>query len=416
MKVRRSTAVAVVTSLAVAALAGCAATAEGDASGSGSGSTKTLTVWVDANRVEELKDIAAKFEEDKGISVKLVQKEYGDVMKEDFVKQVPTGKGPDVIIGGNDWLGLFVQNGVVAPLELGDAASDYADVALQALTYDGTTYGLPVSIENIALVRNKALASSTPATWDELVSEGQRIVASGAAQYPVIIPSGPESDPYHLYPLQSSYGAPLFGVDAEGGFDPKQLLIGNPGGEEFAAKLVEWGAEGVLNTNVTGDIARDEFAAGKSPYMLSGPWNLPAFKEGGIDYAIEPIPQAGPEKPTPFVGVQGFFVSAKSENPLAANEFVVNYLGTEEVQLALYEAGGRPPALTSAFEIASKDNPDVGAYGEIGRSGIPMPGIPEMGAVWNYWGATEAALVNNTAGDPAAAWATMAQRIAADIG
>lgn len=414
MKVRRITAVAVVAGLAVTALAACSAT--GDGGTSGTDSKKTLTVWVDSNRVEELKDIAAKFEEDKGISVKLVQKEYGDVMKEDFVKQVPTGKGPDVIIGGHDWLGLFVQNGVVAPLELGDAASDYADVALQALTYDGTTYGLPVSIENIALVRNKALATSTPATWDELVSEGQRIVATGAAQYPVIIPSGPESDPYHLYPLQSSYGAPLFGVDDEGGFDPQQLLIGNPGGEEFAAKLVEWGAEGVLNTNVTGDIARDEFAAGKSPYMLSGPWNLPAFKEGGIDYAIEPIPQAGTEKPTPFVGVQGFFVSAKSENPLAANEFVVNYLGTEEVQLALYEAGGRPPALTSAFEIASKENPDVGAYGEIGKTGIPMPAIPEMGAVWNYWGATEAALVNNTAGDPAAAWATMAQRIAADIG
>jgi len=401
--------------MAALALSGCTAAGSG-ASGSDGGSKKTLTVWVDANRVDELKDIAAQFQKDKGITVKLVQKEYGDVMKEDFVKQVPTGKGPDVIIGGHDWLGLFVQNGVIAPLELGDAASDYADVAIQAMSYEGTLYGLPASIENIALVRNKALAPSTPANWDDLIAEGQKIVASGAAQYPVIIPSGPESDPYHLYPLQASYGAPLFGTNDDGSFNPKDLLIGNPGGEKFAAKLVEWGAEGVLNTNITGDIARDEFAAGKSPFMLSGPWNLPAFKEGGIDYAIDPIPQAGPEKPTPFVGVQGFFVSAKSENPLAANEFVVNYLGTEKVQLALYEAGGRPPALTSAFEIATKSNPDVGAYGEIGRDGVPMPAIPEMGAVWNYWGSTQAALVNNTAGDPAKAWATMAQRIAADIG
>ena len=69
--------------------------------------------------------------------------------------------------------------------------------------------------------------------------------------------------------------------------------------------------------------------------------------------------------------------SAKSENALAANEFVVNYLGSEEVQLALYEAGGRPPALTSAFEIASAENPDVGAYGEIGLTGVPMPQLAE---------------------------------------
>ena len=93
------------------ALTGCAS---GGSTGSDSGS-QTLTVWVDPNRAEELKDIAAQFEEDKGITVKLVQKEYGDVMKEDFVKQVPTGKGPDVIVGGHDWLGLghYVNPGSV---------------------------------------------------------------------------------------------------------------------------------------------------------------------------------------------------------------------------------------------------------------------------------------------------------------
>lgn len=413
MRVKYGTTTALVASGLAAALAltGCSS---GGSVGS-SGDSQTLTVWVDPNRAEELKEIAAQFEEDKGVAVKLVQKEYGDVMKEDFIKQVPTGKGPDVIVGGHDWLGLFVQNGVVAPLELGDTAADYSEVAIQAMSYEGTTYGLPVSIENIALVRNTALASSTPASWDELVAAGKSVVASGAAQYPVLVPSGAESDPYHLYPLQTSYGAPLFGTNPDGSYNPDDLLIGGPGGDEFAAKLVEWGAEGVLNTNITNEIARDEFAAGKSPYMLSGPWNLPAFQEAGIEYAIDAIPQAGPEAPTPFVGVQGFFVSAKSENALAANEFVVNYLGSEQVQLALYEAGGRPPALLSAFEVASAENPDVGAFGEVGQSGVPMPAIPEMGAVWNYWGATEAALVNNTAGDPAAAWQTMSERIAADI-
>jgi arabinogalactan oligomer/maltooligosaccharide transport system substrate-binding protein len=413
MKVNRTRlAVTAALSLAVGiGLVGC--TPSGDSGDGEKGGT--LIVWVDANRVTELKGIAEQFETDKGITVDLVQKEYGDVMKEDFVKQVPTGKGPDVIIGGHDWLGLFVQNGVVAPLELGDRAADYSEVGIRAMSYEGTLYGLPVSLENVALVRNTALADSTPATWDELVAAGQAAVAAGTAQYPVIIPSGPESDPYHLYPLQTSFGAPLFGLSDDGSYNPDDLQIGSAGGDAFAAALVKWGSEGVLNTNITGDIARDEFAAGKAPFMISGPWNLPAFQEAGIDYAIEPIPAAGPQDPTPFVGVQGFFVSAKSKNPLAANEFVVNYLGTEEMQLALYKAGGRPPALTSAFDIASAENPDVGAYGAVGLAGVPMPSIPEMGAVWNYWGATEAALVNNTAGDPTSAWQTMAGRIQADI-
>ena len=90
-------------------------------------------------------------------------------------------------------------------------------------------------------------------------------MASGAAQYPVLVPSGLESDPYHLYPLQTSYGAPLFGTNPDGSYNPEDLLIGSPGGDVFAQKLVEWGQEGVLNTNITNEIARDEFAAGKSP-------------------------------------------------------------------------------------------------------------------------------------------------------
>lgn len=417
MKVNRTAAAVLAAgSLVIAtALTGCSSDASTDDPTTSAGATAELTVWVDANRATELQDIAEKFKADTGITVKLVQKEYGDVMKEDFVKQVPTGMGPDVIIGGHDWLGLFVQNGVVARLELGDAAAGFPDVALRAMSYEGVTYGLPVSLENIALLRNTALADSTPATWDELVAAGQAVVDEGRATYPVLVPSGPESDPYHLYPLQTSFGAPLFGTDADGSYNPDELLIGSDGGNAFAAKLVEWGQAGVLNTNITGDIARDEFAAGKSPYMLAGPWNLPAFKEAGIDYAIEAIPPAGDQAVTPFVGVQGFFVSAKSKNALAANEFVVKYLGSEEVQLALYEAGGRPPALTSAFDVAAATDTDIGDFGEVGLSGVPMPSIPEMGAVWNYWGATQAALINNTAGDPTAAWQDMAAKIQADI-
>ncbi|GHG54300.1 sugar ABC transporter substrate-binding protein [Flavimobilis marinus] len=416
MKVNRTAAVFVASSLALAAaLGGCSSSTSSDDPLASTTSSAELTVWVDANRATELEEIAAKFEADKGIAVKLVQKEYGDVMKEDFVKQVPTGKGPDVIIGGHDWLGLFVQNGVVARLELGEAEAGFSDVALRAMSYEGITYGLPVSLENIALLRNTALADETPATWDALIAAGEAVVEAGDAEYPVLVPSGPESDPYHLYPLQTSLGAPLFGVKEDGSYDPADLQIGSAGGEAFAAKLVEWGEAGVVNTNITGDIARDEFAAGKAPFMLSGPWNLPAIKEAGVDYAIESIPPAGDKPLTPFVGVQGFFVSAKSENALAASEFVVKYLGSEEVQLDLFAAGGRPPALTSAFEIAAAQDPDVGSFGEVGLDGVPMPSIPEMGAVWNYWGATEAALINGTAGDPGVAWSEMAAKIEADI-
>lgn len=369
----------------------------------------SLTVWVDADRAGVLEDIAAQFEEERGVTVELVTKDFGAI-RDDFITQAPTGNGPDIIVGAHDWLGKLVQNGVVAPLELGDKASEFQEVAITAMSYEGQNYGLPYSVENIAMLRNVDLAADVPATFDDLIAAGE---ASGA-EYPFLVGLDPAAaDPYHLYPLQASFGAPVFEITADGTYDPTALALGNEGGEAFAIQLAEWGAAGILNTNISGDIAREEFVAGKSPFFLTGPWNLPAIQDAGINYSIDPIPSAGGETASPFVGVQGFFISSRSENTLAANEFLVNYIGTEAVQTALYEVGGRAPALLTAFE-AAKSNADVAAFGEVGANGNPMPNVPAMDVVWSDWGSTEVAIINGQ-GDPVELWRAMVESIQSKI-
>ncbi|MBH0099902.1 maltose ABC transporter substrate-binding protein [Salinibacterium sp. NSLL150] len=395
-------AVGALTVTASLVLTGC--TAASDTADNSAGTGEALTVWVDADRAAVLKDAAADFTAETGVEVKLVQKEFGDI-RDQFIAQVPTGKGPDVVIGAHDWLGTFVTNGVVAPVELGDKADAFQDVGITAMSYEGQVYGVPYSIENIALVRNTALAPSTPATFDEMVTMGE----AAGTEYPFLVGLDPEAaDPYHLYPFQTSFGAPVFGTAADGSYDADALEIGNDGGDKFAAWLGEQGAAGVLNTNITGDLAKEKFIAGESPFYLTGPWNVPAAVEAGIDVAIDPIPSAGGETAQPFVGVQGFFVSSKSENALAANEFIVNYMGSEEVQTALFEVGGRAPALTASFEAASAD-PIVAGFGAVGENAVPMPSIPAMGAVWEFWGVTEAAIING--GDATSLW----QKMSGDI-
>ena len=77
------------------------------------------------------------------------------------------------------------------------------------------------------------------------------------------------------------------------------------------------------------------------------------------------------------------------------------------MQTALYEVGGRAPALTSSFEAAVEGDPITAGFGEVGANAVPMPSIPEMGAVWQFWGVTEAAIINGTGGDPVALWDKM---------
>ncbi|WP_144792592.1 maltose ABC transporter substrate-binding protein [Microbacterium paludicola] len=390
-------------------LAGCAGNS-GESDSGDAGFSGEITVWVDADRAGVLEDAAEAFTEDTGVKVSLVQKEFGEI-RDQFVQQVPTGEGPDVAVGAHDWLGVLSTNGVVAPVELGDKAAEFEQVAIDAWSYEGQTYGVPYAIENIALLRNTELVPEAPTDFADMIAKGE----AAGTEYPFLVGLDPEAaDPYHLYPFQTSFGAPVFGTASDGSYDPADLQIGNEGGTAFATWLGEQGAAGVLNTNITGDLAKENFNSGKSPFFLTGPWNAPDAIDAGLDIAVDPIPSAGGEDAQPFAGVQGFFLSAESENRLAANEFLVNYIGSEDVQTALYEVGGRAPALSSAFEAAVAGDPITAGFGEVGANAVPMPSLPEMGAVWEFWGVTETAIING--GDPASLWAKMAADIQAAIG
>ncbi|MDI3212766.1 extracellular solute-binding protein [Arthrobacter sp. AL12] len=252
-------AISVAAALALSACGGAAATAPATATATATPDLKaagagTITMWVDAERSPALKDITAKFQADTGIEVKHVVKDFA-AARDDFITQVPTGKGPDLIVGPHDWVGKFVLNGVIAPVELGDKTSGFQDSAVKAMTFNGSVYGVPYAIENIALLRNTDMVPAAAKTFDEVISNGKKAVADGKATFPFLVGMDPsQGDPYHLYPRQASMGSQVFGLAADGGYDPKQLLIGDAAGVEFAKKLAAWGDAGekIINSNRPG--------------------------------------------------------------------------------------------------------------------------------------------------------------------
>ena len=78
-----------------------------------------------------MRKVAEQFKSDTGVTVKLAVKDFAKI-PDDFITQAPTGKGPDAAIAAHDATGRMVQNGVIAPLELGEISA-YQDVAIQAL-------------------------------------------------------------------------------------------------------------------------------------------------------------------------------------------------------------------------------------------------------------------------------------------
>ena len=361
----------------------------------------TLTIWADDTRFSQVGTFAEDFTTNTGVKVNVVQKSEAD-MDTEFTTQVPTGNGPDLIVMAHDKLGALVANGVVAPVDLGEAKSNFADVAVKAVTYNGQTYGVPYAVESVALVRNNALTRDTPTTYDDMIASGK----TAGVEYPFIIQMGDKGDPYHFYGFQTSFGAPVFNTNADGEYT-SELAMGASGGTDFATWLKAQGDAGVFSPSITADIAKQAFLDGKAAYTVTGPWNVAAFREAGMDVSVLSIPSAGSQAAQPFVGVQMFYQSAKSANPVAAKQFF-NYLATPEAQEEMQKLGGRASAMPAV--AAKSDDQDIKDFAKVAESGALAPAIPAMDSVWNFWGQTEANIVSGTE-TPAEGWATMVTNI-----
>ncbi len=392
-------------------LVSCSSGDTGEEGGTAAGENGTLTVWTDANREPAIAAAAEAFEDETGVAIELVEKNFEDI-RNDFTNQVPTGEGPDITIGAHDWLGSLVQAGVVATLDPGEVASSFEQVSLDAFTYDGQLYALPYSLETIALIQNTALVGETaPATWDELVSSAQ---AAGAERPFVINTGGQEGDAYTMYGFQSSFGASAFVQDASGSYTSEVAMGGAPG-QAFAQWLGAHGetGSGEISTTIDYDTNNELFADGRAAYTVQGPWAIDALTSAGAEVAVNPIPSAGGQPAAPFVGVQGFYVSSQSDNALLAQEFLLNYLATEDAQRALYEADPRIPAWSSLAEEVSSD-PIIAGFVASSQTGVPMPSFPQMGSVWDLWNASQVQIIRGA--DPVATWDQMVADVQAAIG
>jgi arabinogalactan oligomer/maltooligosaccharide transport system substrate-binding protein len=360
-----------------------------------------LVIWTDDLKIDAVKEIATGFGETNGISVDV--QAITDTQS-NFVTANTAGNGPDVVLGAHDWIGNLVQNGAIDPLQLTpDQLGAYSDVAVKATTYDEQLYGLPYGVESLVLYRNTDIVPDAPATLDDAFAAGQAAVAAGKAESPFNLPIGEQGDAYHMQPLYTSAGGYVFGRNAEGDYDPADLGVGSPGSIEAAKKIASLGEGGskVLSRSVSGDNSIALFAAGKAPFLLSGPWAKADVEKAGFGYAIQPVPGfAGMAPAKPFAGVQAFFVASKGKNKAFAQEFVANTMNTPEAMQTMFDKANLPPALTALQESAGASDPDLKAYLDAANSGEPMPAIPQMQAVFEPLGKAYAAIVGGA--DPAA--------------
>ena len=337
-----------------------------------------LVIWADDTRAPILEALSADFEATYGVGIEVVLVGFGDI-RANLAVQAPAGEGPDILIGAHDWLGELVTSGLLAPIDLAGLESQFTDASLAAFTYEGELYGMPYAVENVAFVRNTDLVPEAPATWEEVRAITEELAANGQGGF--VMQRG---DAYHYFPVMTAFGGFVFEQNADGTYNPDVVGIDSEGSLAAAAFMEGMIADGLMPGDLDWDTMHAQFEQGAAAMFITGPWALDRLRASGVPYAISAIPAGDAGEGQPFLGVQGFMISAFSENQALAQAFLTEFIATQEVMEELQTAGGRPSAFIAA--AATIKDPDQLAFSEIGANGLPMPAIPQMSAVWGSWG------------------------------
>ncbi len=344
---------------ALFALTGCSTGSETQAQLSGI----NLTMWVDAELKPAAEVIAQQVRSNTGHTMTLVEKDFASIEAE----LLESGESaPDLFIGSSEWTDRLASNGFVA--SLGDAKlAGFSDAVVRGTSFAGSLYGVPYSIESLALVCDAERVASQPRTGEELIALGYRVVLN------------PGGDAYTMLPVQSSFGILPLALDEFGDWQ-ESTGFGATRGVEFATWLSENKdsfREIDYSTAVTG------FVNGNQPCLLTGPWALNEIRERvQFEPKVYNFPSFGGEPALSFSSARAVFVSGFSKN-LEASKEVARYFSTEAVQQLIFQQIGRVPAMETA--AAKTADPLVEGFSRAGSQTLVLPGSGAMQNTWVPW-------------------------------
>ncbi|MFN2549276.1 MAG: extracellular solute-binding protein [Myxococcales bacterium] len=341
-----------------------------------------LVVWHSYRAAEKsaIEKVAASFNASHpGIKVTTLAVPY-DAFADKISAAVPRGKGPDIFIYAQDRLGGWIEAGnTVEPIDffVDDATkARFIPSTMEAMTYRGTVWGLPVNYKVITLIYNKKLVQKPPATTTELVTLAKKLTDKASGRFGLAYWY---SDYYYHAALQNAFGGRVF----EG--NTAKPVLNAPENVKGLELLVSWIDEGILPAEPSTALITALFNGGKAAMIFTGPWFLGEI-DPGIDWGLAPLPkvvEAGGKPLRPWMTVEGAFIAAPSNHKDAAYEFVKFLTDLESAKVMALE-GRQSPSNKAAYDDPKVANdPVLKAFRTQVEVAVPMPNLPEMTMVWS---------------------------------
>jgi arabinogalactan oligomer/maltooligosaccharide transport system substrate-binding protein len=303
-----------------------------------------------------------------------------DAFADKISAAVPRGKGPDVFIYAQDRLGGWIEAGnTVEPVDffLDDATkARFIPSTMEAMTYRGSVYGLPLNFKVITLIYNKKLVQAPPRNSTELVQLAKKLTDKAAGRFGLAYSYG---DFYYHACLMNAFGGRVF----DAGTRP---VLNNAENVKSLKLLTQWiKKDQILPAEPSTALVTALFNEGKAAMVFSGPWFLGEIAKD-VDYGLARLPnlvEAGGAPMRPWITVEGVYVAAPSKNKEGAYDFA-RYLTDLEAGRVMALEGRQTPANAGVYkDPAVAKDAILAAFNEQVQVAIPMPNVPEMTMVWS---------------------------------
>ena len=284
---------------------------------------------------------------------------------------------PDLFLFAHEKIDVFAEMGILAPVAplLEDGTLDaFLPMTIDAATYKGTLYQLPLYFETLLFMYNRRYMrdEEVPATTEALYSYMEN--NTGRGRYGFV---EQHSTAYYCAAWIHGFGGSI--VDSSAVPFPDEQAVQEA--LAYHLKFVKL-MPGETEYNTVNTL----FLEGKADATIGGPWMVPSAREAGIDLGIAPMPTVDETglALAPYSGVQGLHVlKAAAEKKTDAVKALLRALAKPEIGTSLALASGCAPANGECYEDTRvAEDSLVQAMRQTAEIAVPMPNIPEMDVMW----------------------------------
>ncbi|MGN0278928.1 MAG: extracellular solute-binding protein [Lachnospiraceae bacterium] len=338
-----------------------------------------VTIWHD--KEEAVIEVLEQRLEELEPEIKVVFEKKSDLTEALKMVGNDPKAAPDMYFFAHDKIGVYAEMGILASVTdiiPENELEQYIDNTIDAATYKGNVYQLPLYYETLLFMYNRLYMddSEVPQTTEELYTYMEENTKGG--HYGFV---EQHSTPYYAAGWINGFGGYILNEDGMPGLNSENTISAVEYHKKFVSLMPGETEYATVNTL---------FGEGMAHATIAGPWLIPTVRELGMDVGIAAMPMIDETgRPiSPYMGVQGIQVlKFAAENKKNAVEQVLRILMKPEVGVELAKASGCAPANELCYEMEEvKEDEVVMAMKKTAENAVPMPNIPEMDVMWTVTG------------------------------